>query len=510
MDLEKLTFLIDAIRQSRTLRQKFAHRSHALFFLMYFSEYVTHPTADFQREMFKLSEAKDNDLCVISAFRGSGKSTVFSTSLPIWKIISGQSHFVVIASQTQHQARQHMYNIKKPLETNRLLRNDLGPFEAENNEWGFTSGLIFKEYDAKIMVVSTEQAIRGLRYKQYRPDVIICDDIEDLASTRTMESRDKIFNWFSSKIIPLGTPETKIFVLGNFLHEHSMVGWLMTQIKEGFRTGIARKYPLIDERGVCLWPGRYPDAKSIENLKKKVGDPATWNREYLLKIIAREDQVVQQSWIKYYDNLPDERITDVTFFRVATGIDLAISQTQTADYTAMVSARAYWVKGKFYIYVLPDPINLEIDSPTTMRVAKEVSQRVGKGQRTALYIEDVAYQKSFIQNLRNIEGYPAEGVPTQGQDKRARLMSIVPSIENTTILFPRHGAEILVDQLIDFGGRGHDDLVDAFVIVTGKLLENNHGRPSGHIICGGSPRRTQIDRDLGDSVSSIGLMDKLF
>ena len=219
---------------------------------------------------------------------------------------------------------------------------------------------------------------------------------------------------------------------------------------------------------------------------------------------------MQQSWIKYYDNLPDEKNTDVTFFRVATGIDLAISQTQTADYTAMVSARAYWVKGKFYIYVLPDPINLEIDSPTTMRVAKEVSQRVGKGQRTALYIEDVAYQKSFIQNLRNIEGYPAEGVPTQGQDKRARLMSIVPSIENATILFPRRGAEILVDQLIDFGGRGHDDLVDAFVIVAGKLLENNHGRPSGHIICGGSSRRTQIDRDLGDNRSSGGLMDKLF
>ena len=89
-------------------------------------------------------------------------------------------------------------------------------------------------------------------------------------------------------------------------------------------------------------------------------------------------------------------------------------------------------------------------------------------------------------------------------------MSIVPSIENATILFPRHGAEILVDQLIDFGGRGHDDLVDAFVILAGKLLENNHARPSGDIICGGSPRRTQIDRDFGDSISYVGLINKRF
>ena len=89
-------------------------------------------------------------------------------------------------------------------------------------------------------------------------------------------------------------------------------------------------------------------------------------------------------------------------------------------------------------------------------------------------------------------------------------MSIVPSIENATILFPRRGAEILVDQLIDFGGRGHDDLVDAFVIVAVKLLENNHARPSGDIICGGSPRRTQIERDLGKSRSSVGLRNKIF
>ena len=47
MKLENLPFLIDAIRHSRTLRQKFARKSHALFFLLYFSEYITSPTAEF-------------------------------------------------------------------------------------------------------------------------------------------------------------------------------------------------------------------------------------------------------------------------------------------------------------------------------------------------------------------------------------------------------------------------------------------------------------------------------
>ncbi|MCX6760346.1 MAG: hypothetical protein NTW46_03330 [Candidatus Nealsonbacteria bacterium] len=422
--------------------------------------------------MFKLSEEKNKDLCVISAFRGSSKSTIFSTSLPIWKIISGQSHFVVIASQTQYQTRQIMSNIKKQLETNNLLRNDLGPFDAENNEWGFTSGLIFKQYDAKLMVVSTEQAIRGLRYKQYRPDLIILDDIEDLNSTRTQESRDKIFNWFSSEILPLGTPKTKIFVLGNFLHEYSLVGKLIKEIDDGKRIGIARKYPLFDEQGRCLWPDRFTDTQSVEDFKKKIGDEVTFLREYMLKIISTTDQVIKPSWIRYYDKLPDQNQQDSNFLRVATGIDLAISEKETADYTAMVSAKAFGLGKDFHIYILPNPVNEKMDAPKALRTAKEISEKLGEGRKTELFIENVGYQEAFTQLLR-VDGFPAIGVSPGGQDKRARLSSVAYAIENGIILFSKD-AQIILNQILYFGSEKHDDLLDAFVIVVEELLKTNH------------------------------------
>lgn len=150
MNLEKLNFLISAIRHNKTLRQKFARRSHALFFLLYFPEYITYPTAEFQREMFKLTEEKNKDLCVLSAFRGSAKSTIFSTSLPIWKIISGQSHFVVIASQTQHQSRQHMSNIKKPL-------RPIGYYAMTSDllRWKITSGDLPRDSSLSSMMPSS-------------------------------------------------------------------------------------------------------------------------------------------------------------------------------------------------------------------------------------------------------------------------------------------------------------------------------------------------------------------
>jgi predicted phage terminase large subunit-like protein len=472
MKLEKLTYLIEAIKHNRTLRQKISRSSHALFFLLYFSEYITSLTADFQREMFKLTETKNKDLCVLSAFRGSAKSTIFSTSLPIWKIISGQSHFVVIASQTQHQSRQHMMNIKKPLESNKLLRNDLGPFNEENTEWGFTSGLIFDQYDAKLMVVSTEQSIRGLRYKQYRPDLIILDDIEDLNSTRTKESRDKIFNWFTSEILPLGTTETKVFVLGNFLHEQSLVGRLMAQINDGSRTGIAKKYPLIDDQGICLWPGRFPDKESIEKFKKKIGDDITWNREYLLKIVAREDQIVKPEDIHYYDNFPSESHKGC----VGHGVDLAISTSESADYTAIVSAQAYFIGEIGKIFIHPSPINAHLDFHGTMGKIMEIRHKYGIWH--TFFVEDVSYQKSAIQEMQR-SGLNVRPMKPFG-DKAARLQVAANYIKNGTVLFPRKGCEELLNQVLNFGMESHDDLVDSLGYVILGLIDNGLKMPKVH------------------------------
>ncbi len=478
MNLEKLTFLIDAIRHSRTLRQKLARRSHALFFLLYFSEYITSPTADFQREMFKMTEDKKNDLCVLSAFRGSAKSTIFSTSLPIWKIISGQSHFVVIASQTQHQSRQHMANIKKPLEVNKLLINDIGPFKVETSEWGFTSGLIFEQYDAKIMVVSTEQAIRGLRYKHHRPDLIILDDIEDLSSTRTKESRDRIFNWFSSEILPLGTPDTKIFVLGNFLHEYSLVGRLMAEINDGTRSGIARKYPLMDENGTCLWPGRFPTPESLKEFKRKIGDEATWEREFLLNLISSDDKLILLSWIKRYEALPQKRYEKNCMYGYQytwAAADMAISKNETADFTAIVSAQVFRDDNELKIYILPNVFNKHVNFPEAIDLMKNLLDVYGERSSTKLYIEANAFQSGYYQQMLH-DGYnQVEGIKVS-EDKRTRLSMISKFIKDGTILFPKNGAETLITQLIGFGKEYHEDTVDALTMLVSQIIkEHNHG-----------------------------------
>ena len=219
---------------------------------------------------------------------------------------------------------------------------------------------------------------------------------------------------------------------------------------------------------VCLWPQKYPSEKHIDNLKSSVVSEAAWQREYLLKIVPEDDAVILREWIKYYDCLPEGK----NLRYIATGIDLAISKNSSADYTAMVSAKIYGYGSDLKIYILPHPVNERLNFPQTVERAKLLSTSYGNGYPTKLFIEDVGYQKSLIEELER-QGYPAEGVKVAGQDKRERLTLTTPQIKNGDILFPKKGCEDLIGQLVGFGYETHDDLADAFAILVLKISQSS-------------------------------------
>ncbi len=174
------------ILKNQAFRTELAKKSHQYFFAIYFSRYMKYKSALFQQEIFSLTENEKIKNLVIASFRGSAKSTIVTLSYAIWAILGKQQKkFVLIAGQTQQQARQHLKNLKDELEQNELLRNDLGPFKEEEDEWRSYS-LVLPKYNARITAVSVDQSIRGIRNKQYRPDLLIGDDIEDLASVKTV------------------------------------------------------------------------------------------------------------------------------------------------------------------------------------------------------------------------------------------------------------------------------------------------------------------------------------
>ncbi|MDD5463623.1 MAG: phage terminase large subunit [Candidatus Moranbacteria bacterium] len=466
--------VVERMIKDRSVRTAVTKQSHFMFFHFYFAHYVKYETAPFQKEIFHITEREDIKNFVCCAFRGSGKSTVITMSYPLWAILGGQQKkFVLILCQTKAQAKQHMINLKRELETNQLLRNDLGPFQEDSNdEWG-SSSLVFSKTGARITAASSEQSIRGLRHNQYRPDLIIGDDVEDLASAKTREGREKTYQWLTGEVIPAGDRDTRLIIIGNLLHEDSLLMKLRRDLEEGRIEGVFKEYPLVDDKNNILWIGKYSDLDDIEKEHKKVGNEIAWQREYLLRIVPNEDQVIHREWIKYYKELPHRDKHRET----VVGVDLAISLRDTADYTAVVSAIICGHREDFRVYILPNPINKRMTFPQTLQQIKNTHDVLRKTFRHPhVLIEDVGYQRAVIEQLGN-DGYHSEGVKVNG-DKHSRLMAISSMVQNGNILFPEKGAEELIQQIIGFGVERHDDLVDAFSIIGHHAIKENKPLPS--------------------------------
>lgn len=462
-------------------RSAAARESLLLFFGFYFRHYIEYPIADFQKEIFAFLEDDALKLFVLMAFRGSAKTTIVTLAYVIWAVLGRQNaKHILLLSQTVPQARQLLKNIKSELEANDLLRADLGPFVEEENEWNSFS-IVIQKYNARITVASMEQNIRGIRHGPYRPDIVICDDIESLESVRTMDGRDKASQWLASDVIPATAKGARVIVVGSKLHEDSILMRLKTNIEDG-APGVFRAYPIVSDDGVIAWPGKYPTLAAIETERQRIGDERSWFREMMLRVLPDEGRVVQPDWIQYYDALPTEAVSTR---RRLTGVDLAISEKSQADCTAMVSVTSAGGGEKLRVFVLPNPLNRRMDFPTTVEQATLLSKTLGCGHYTEIYIEDVAYQAALVQQLKLV-GLPAKGVKTGGLDKRSRLASMSHLVKSGSILFPRTGAEELIRQIVDFGIEKHDDLADAFVIAVNAAIDQNRylvriGKREGYI-----------------------------
>lgn len=459
------------LRQSH-IRKALVRENHSIFFATYFSQYIRYPTAGFQKQMLCFTECMDFPWTVITAFRGSAKSTIVTTSFPIWAMVGRQEcKFILLVAKTQEKAVGLVQNVRDMIEGCEPLKSDLGPFDVEGDERKARS-LTFQNYGAKIMGISVEQSIRGIRFGPHRPDLIICDDLEDIESVKTQESRDNIEKIVLGELVPAGDLGTRIFVVGNNLHEDSLQRRLQTRIDEGKLAGIHREYPLIDERDRCLWPGKFPDDAAIKTLKKTLGDEKAFLREYLLRIVADQGQIIFREWIQYYTELP-ENIGRTHYYL---SVDPAISEKDTADYTAIIPFRIDNMgKRNMVIYVLPGIVNERMQFPQTLERIMQMAHGLSPRRTATVIVEEVALQAGLHQELTRM-GIQAYGWSPKRLDKWARLNLVSHLVQSGRVLFPEHGAEKLIAQLVGFGTEKHDDMADAFSMILLKFID----------LCGGT------------------------
>jgi len=296
-----------------------------------------------------------------------------------------------------------------------------------------------------------------------------------MESVKTQENRDKLFEWLTSDVLPAGDKDTRLVFIGTPLHEDSLLRRLEKQFEVGNPRNVFRRYPILDENGKPLWPGKFPNEADIQAEREKCLNERAWLREYMLKIVSPDDQRVQREWIQYYKDFPTG--PDARFRQITLGIDPARSQSATADYTAMVGARVYGAGTERTIYILPNPVNAKLTTEQILNKVEMLTLAYGAGGKTLrVYVEDVNFQ-GILAELLVGKGIRAKLFPLKGRSKDDRLEAIVRLIEVGKILFPEKGAEKLIEQILGFGSEKHDDLVDAFTMTVLQSLEDTKRYP---------------------------------
>lgn len=446
-------------------RKGLARTSFYWFFHTYFARYVKYETAEFHRLMARDLENKGITFLEILAFRGSAKSTLVRAYV-VWAIITGQKRYALLIGNTEQQAKKYLSNIRSELEKNEMLISDFGPFQpdkAGNDEWQKTS-IAIPRYGARIEVYSTGQSIRGPSNTDVRPDLIICDDLEELKKVRFQQNRQQLYDWFKADVMQAGDRGTKIVLIGNLLHSDGIMRRIQKEIEEGKIEGVFSSYEIQDADGNSMWPGKFPDKASLEKERARLGEKA-WQRECRLKVVPEDGQVIHEDWILKFKTVAK----DFVEYSCGAGVDLAISQKATADCTAIVPGISGMLADKPRIYIGKRITNDRLSLPQTIDQCLFLAS-VKVGMR--FFVEAVGYQQAAIDEMQrrwlNVE--PVR--PTT--DKRARLEAVAGYIRDGTVRFADDPATAdLITQLVFFGTEEYDDLVDAFCYLIFGLLKHS-------------------------------------
>ncbi|ACV62695.1 conserved hypothetical protein [Desulfofarcimen acetoxidans DSM 771] len=133
-----------------------------------------------------------------AAPRGHAKSAYLSNCFPVHQIVFRKRRYILVISETDTSAKKFIEWISLQLKFNQKLRDDFGEIlstrkalnERDNQEAFLTKTGILVE------AASMGKQLRGKRNGSYRPDLVICDDLESAKNTNTPELRDKNLHWF--------------------------------------------------------------------------------------------------------------------------------------------------------------------------------------------------------------------------------------------------------------------------------------------------------------------------
>jgi len=418
----------------------------------------------------------------IAAPRRHAKSTACTFTYLLACVVFRERDYVLLISDTVSQASQFLADIKKELADNDRLRSLFKIKEFTKDTEDDVIVLCEDGHMFRITARGSEQKLRGLKWNNKRPNLIMCDDLENDEIVMNKDRREKFKRWFYGALLPCMSKGGIIRIVGTILHEDSFLNNLMPKHYDRWtRTSalktwnekksawLSLKYKAHnDDFTQLLWPQMYtkdtfiamredyiergmPDVYSQEILNEPIDESVAFFKRGDFQALSKEDK---EKTLHYY-------IT----------ADLAISKDEQADYSV------------FIIAGMDENRQIQIRNVIRERMdGREIVDTILTLQniyKPELFgIEEMQVSKSIGPFLR--EEMMATGIfPSLvklkhgGKDKLTRARTIQARLRAHSVKFDKAADwySTFEDELAKFPRATKDDQVDAFAYL-GMMLDS--------------------------------------
>ena len=429
--------------------------------------------ACFHRELVEVgllgkgNRAKTGRKVAVAAPRQFAKSTIFNLLLPLWALCFNKRHFIIMVSNTHDQAKKFLQALQVELETNEKLRLYFPDLKINQKKWSDDDCELMRGKERyKILAKGAEAQLRGFRFLQHRPDLIIIDDGENDEMVRSKERRGNYQHWLDHVVLQTN-PEAWVIMIGTILHEAALLNRIIAPRERVDQTRYADwatqlHQALLDE-GTENEHSAWPQFQTTEALKlERERDPYGFSQEKQNRPVPADYCPFKPEYFTdcWWDELPE-------YLKLSITMDPACTDKEYSDETAICVAG--WDKyGELWVldiwhgkYTNPSDI-IEQLMLLYKRWSRECKQRGWDFH--CIGIEGVAFQKFLVHLFRDAcereKLHPYVKELKADTDKTRRIWQLEPLFRQKRIKLP-HSATSLEHQLRLFPNAEHDDQADS-------------------------------------------------
>jgi hypothetical protein len=342
----------------------------------------------------------------IKVFRAGAKTTRVRIFLSK-RIAYGVSRTILYISKSEGTALATVDWLKRLVETQ-------SPWAVF---WGIQKGKVWAADEAEfvntilnvsvvIKAVGIHGQIRGLNFDDYRPDLIVCDDIEDEKTVNTDDQIKKHSDLLHGTVMrslasPIDNPDAMIVIIQTPLNMNDAVETAFAAAGpdplSDWYCVEASCFETDPETGELrsAWPALFPlefllgEKQAAINANKL----SVWLREMEVTVTSPEACSFKLEWLQLHDSLPSQSWDELILT-----IDPASSERKTADFQAVVLSGKMGGHGWLCGYNIARGQDIE-DSVTkffeTWDLMLVLGTRNGKRANLRFAVEITGYQRQL-------------------------------------------------------------------------------------------------------------------